>query len=143
MAAPNKTQPTPRSVEAFLASVAHPTRRADAQALDALFRRVTGWAPRMWGEAIVGYGSYDYRYASGRAGTFLATGFSPRKANLSLYIMPGYHDMGSLLERLGKHRCGKACLYVNTLADVDAAVIEEIVAEGLRNLRAHWPVRES
>ena len=137
----NKTQVTDADVRAFLDRVDHPTRRADAFALDEMFRRVTGWVPRMWGPSIVGYGSYHYTYDSGREGDFLATGFSPRKANLSLYIMPGYHEMGDLLDRLGKHRTGAACLYINKLADVEMDVLEEIVRRGLNDLASRWPVR--
>ncbi len=130
----NKTQPTEADVHGFLSAVEHDTRRADGLALDALCRRITGWTPRMWGPSIVGYGQYHYRYDSGREGDFLATGFSPRKANLSIYIMPGYQDYGAILDRLGKHKTGAACLYVNKLADVDVAVLEELIRTGLRDL---------
>ena len=94
----------------------------------------------MFGPTIIGYGSYDYTYESGHSGTSLATGFSPRKANLVLYIMPGYQDYGAMLERLGKHKLGKACLYINKLADVDMAVVEEIVATGVKDLGTRWPI---
>ena len=139
--AENKTQPTMQSVADFIGAVDHPVRRADAEALDAMFRRVTGWQPRMWGPTIIGYGQYHYTYDSGRAGDFLATGFSPRKANLSVYIMPGYADFGGILARLGKHKIGKSCLYINKLADVDMAVLEELVQAGLKDLAAKWPVQ--
>ena len=138
--AENKTQPTEQSVTDFIASVDHPVRRADAETLDALFRRVTGWTPQMWGPSIIGYGQYHYVYESGREGDFLATGFSPRKANLSLYIMPGYQEFGGMLDRLGKHKHGKACLYINKLADVDLGVLEELITTGLDGLRAKYPV---
>ena len=136
----NKTQITPVSPEEFIASVDHPTRRADAEALDGMFRRITGWQPRMWGPTMLGYGQYHYRYDSGREGDFLATGFAPRKANLSIYILPGYQDYDEILSRLGKHKHGKSCLYINKLADVDMAVLEELVRAGLRDLAKHWPV---
>ena len=139
----NKTTETDASVAEFLASVEHPVRRADALALDAMFREVTGFEPRMWGPTIVGYGRYHYVYDSGREGDFLATGFSPRKANLSLYIMPGYAEMGDLLDRLGKHKMGKSCLYINKLADVDMDVLRQIVRRGLDRLHAIWPVEPS
>lgn len=138
--AETKTQQTPASPAAFIAAVEHPTRRADAEALDTRFRRITGWQPRMWGPSIIGYGRYRYRYASGREGEFLATGFSPRKANLSLYIMPGYHEMDDLLSRLGKHKAGKACLYVTKLADVDLDVLDAIIERGLARLRDCYEV---
>lgn len=136
----NKTTATEASVKDFLASVEPERKRQDAEALDALFQRVTGFQPRMWGPTIVGYGQYHYRYATGREGDFLATGFSPRKASLSIYIMPGYGDFGDLLARLGKHKTGKSCLYVNKLADIDLSVLEELIAAGLRDLNTHWPV---
>lgn len=141
--ADNKTQATDVDVRAFLEAVEHPVRRADAIALHDMFRRVTGWTPRMWGPTIIGYGEYHYTYASGREGDFLATGFSPRKVNLSLYIMPGYQAFGHVLDRLGKHKKAKACLYINKLADVDMAVVEEIVRAGLDDLRTRWPVKAS
>lgn len=141
--AENKTTVTPVDPADFIAAVDHPTRRADALVLDGLFRRVTGFQPRMWGPTIIGYGQYHYTYDSGREGDFLATGFSPRKANLSIYIMPGYADFGAILDRLGKHRIGKSCLYVNKLADIDLTVLEELVRAGLDDLGARWPVRAS
>jgi len=141
--AENKTKATELSVPEFIASVENPTRRSDAETLDALFREVTGWEPRMWGPSIIGYGRYAYTYDSGRSGEFLATGFSPRKANLSLYIMPGYADFQSVLDRLGKYKTGKACLYINKLADVDIAVVEEIIRAGLDDLGKRWPVTPS
>ena len=138
--AQNKTTATEADVTAFLNAVEHPTRRADGVALDRLFRSVTGFAPRMWGPTIVGYGRYDYVYDTGREGSFLATGFSPRKANLSIYIMPGYQDYSEMLARLGKHKMGKSCLYINKLADVDIGVLEELIRAGLRDLDAKWAV---
>lgn len=139
--AKNKTQPTDIRPEDFIASVEHPIRRADAETLDALFREVTGFRPQMWGPTIIGYGQYHYRYDSGRAGDSLATGFSPRKSNLSIYIMPGYADFGDLLDLLGKHKLGKACLYVNKLADIDTDVLAELIRAGLDDLDRRWPVR--
>lgn len=141
--ADNKTQATEISPAAFIAGIDHPTRRADAETLDALFRDITGWQPRMWGPTIIGYGAYHYTYDSGREGDMCATGFSPRKANLSLYIMPGYQDFGHILDRLGKHKLGKACLYINKLADVDIDVVAEIIQAGLDDLGARWPVKPS
>lgn len=138
--AENKTVPTDVTVQSFLEAVEHPKRREDALVLDALFRRITGFEPKMWGPSIVGYGGYHYKYESGREGDFLATGFSPRKANLSIYIMPGYQDYSSILARLGKHKLGKSCLYVNKLEDIDLAVLEELILTGLSDLGKIWPV---
>jgi len=141
--AENKTKPTLARVDDFLASVDHPTRRADAQTLDTLFQEITGWRPAMWGPSIIGYGQYHYTYDSGRTGDFLATGFSPRKANLSIYIMPGYADFSDILARLGKHKIGKSCLYINKLADIDMDVLEELIRAGLKDLAEKWPVTPS
>ncbi len=136
-----KTVPTGADVGAFLAGVEPERRRLDAQALDPLFRAATGFAPQMWGDSIVGYGRYEYTYASGHSGSFLATGFSPRKSALSIYIMPGYSDFAPILSRLGKHKTGKSCLYINKLADVDADVLSELIRAGLKDLATHWPVQ--
>ncbi len=141
--AENKTQPTGESVEDFLSTVVPDGKRADALELDALFRDVTGFAPVMWGPTIIGYGSYDYVYESGRSGRFLATGFSPRKANLVLYIMPGYDEANPILARLGKHRMGRSCLNINKLADVDRGVLAELIRHGLDRLNGIWPVHPS
>ena len=141
--AQNKTQPTTVDVDAFLSAVEPERRREDGQALNTLFKRVTGWAPVMWGPSMIGYGSYHYRYDSGREGMSLATGFSPRKSNLSIYIMPGYADYSAILDRLGKHKTGKSCLYVNRLSDVDLDVLAELIQAGLNDLGRKWPVRPS
>ncbi len=137
----NKTQATNQSVGAFLADVQGDRKRGDAERLDQLFRDVTGFGPKMWGPSIIGYGRYHYKYASGREGDFLATGFSPRKANLTLYIMPGYADFGPILDRLGKYKKGKSCLYISKLDDVDTDVLKVLIAAGLRDLDQKWPVQ--
>jgi len=137
----NKTRPTTQTAADFIAAVDHPTRRADAVVMDAMFQNITGWKPRMWGPSMVGYGSYHYTYDSGRSGDFLATGFSPRKANMSIYIMPGYADFSDILARLGKHKIGKSCLYVNKLADIDLNVLQDLVRAGLEDLSSKWPVQ--
>lgn len=132
--AENKTRATGADVAAVLAAVTPATRQADAVRLDALFRSITGWEPRMWGPSIIGYGQYHYRYDSGREGDMCATGFAPRKANLVLYIMPGYADFAPILARLGKHKLGKSCIYINKLADVDEGVLRELITAGLLDL---------
>lgn len=139
----NKTKPTEMTVEAFLDAVEPGQKREEARRLDALFREVTGFNPVMWGPSMIGYGSYYYVYESGREGDFLATGFSPRKAKHSIYILPGYADYGSILDRLGKHSKGKSCLYVNKLADIDLQVLAELIETGLKDLSAKWPVKPS
>lgn len=137
----NKTRPTGQAVTRFIAAVEPEPKRKDAEALDRLFRQVTGFDPVMWGPSIIGYGRYHYRYDSGREGEFLATGFSPRKARHSIYIMPGYADYGDILARLGKHKMGKSCLYVNKLADIDLDVLAELIRAGLHDLDKKWPVQ--
>jgi hypothetical protein len=126
----NKTQPTDRKVEEFLAQVPHPVRRADAFVLLEMMARLTGEEPVLWGPSMVGFGSYHYRYASGREGDALAVGFSPRSANLALYGLTIAPQAQELLPRLGKHRAGAACLYVNKLADVDTDVLERLIGAG-------------
>lgn len=121
-----RMKPTDASVDAFLEGVAHPTRRADGKALSAMMGRVTAEPAVLWGPSIVGFGSVHYRYASGHEGDMPRVGFSPRSAHLVLYV-GGFADYEALLSRLGKHRRSQACLYVNRLADVDLAVLEEIV----------------
>ena len=127
-------------VKTFLQEVTPPRRQAEALELDGLFRRVTGWNPQLYKGGMLGYGRYDYVYASGRAGSFLATGFAPRKAKLSIYIMPGYTDFGGILARLGKHTKGKSCLYLNKLADADLDVLAELIRAGLDDLKTRWPI---
>ncbi len=137
----NKTQMTGGDVDRILDAVTPERRRDEARALDALFRRVTGWQPRLWGPSMIGYGWYHYRYESGREGDFLATGFSPRKAALSIYILPGYADFGDILARLGKHKLGKSCLYLTRLEHADMDVLAELIAAGLADLNRRWPVQ--
>jgi len=136
-----KTSVEPEDFVRWVQAVEPERRRAEALALDALFRSTTGFAPRIWSGGMVGYGAYDYTYASGRSGTWFATGFAPRKAKLSIYIMPGYADFGSILGRLGLHSMGKSCLYITRLERIDMNVLGELISEGLENLGRHWPVR--
>lgn len=137
----NKTQPTDVSPAQYIETVEPLRRRTDAYKLLDLFGRVTGYDAVMWGPSMIGFGRYHYTYASGRNGEFLATGFAPRKAAMSIYIMPGYQDFGAILSRLGKHKLGKSCLYVNKLADIDFDVLAELIRAGLRDLDAIWPVQ--
>ncbi len=131
------------AVASFLAGVEHKTRSIDAYVLLEKMTEWTGWNARMWGASIIGFGSYHYRYDSGREGDCHVTGFSPRKASMSVYIMPGYRDISDKLERLGKHKMGKACLYINKLSDVDMAVLEEIVKDGVAYMKANYEVTAS
>lgn len=131
-----KTRPTNASVAAFLNAIEDPDRRRDCKAIAQLMKRVTGAKPKMWGPSIVGYGSYHYRYASGREGEWPLAGFSPRKNDLTLYIMSGFRGQQALLKKLGKHQTGKACLYLKRLADVDLDVLEELVRRSVEHKRA-------
>ena len=123
----NKTRQTGSSVDAFIDAVGNDRRRKDARTVKALMERVPGWEPKMWGPGIVGYGEYHYKYESGREGDFLITGFSPRKNALTIYILPGFERYADLMEKLGKHKTGRSCLYINKLEDVDLSVLEELV----------------
>ncbi len=134
-----KTKQNDASVEDFLAGVAHDRRREDSLALLDLFKRLTGEPPKMWGSSIIGFGTYEYRYASGRTGAWPRVGFSPRKQSLTIYAMPGFSNREELLGRLGKHRTGRSCLYINKLADVDMAVLAEIVESSLETMRERYP----
>jgi hypothetical protein len=125
--------------EAFLAGV-EPARREEAERLLTIFAEESGYPPRLWGGSMVGFGRYAYRYDSGHTGESLATGFAPRKAELSIYILPGYADFGAILARLGAHRTGKSCLYLRRLAAVDEAVLRELIRAGLRDLGQRWEV---
>ena len=135
----NKTEPTDISPEDFIAAVEHPVRRADALVLLEMMRRLTGDEPRMWGPSIIGFGSYHYKYETGREGDSLRTGFSPRKSGQVIYIMPGYANYTLILDRLGKFKEGKSCLYITKLADVDLAVLEELVQAGLDDMARKYP----
>ncbi|MBI4032238.1 DUF1801 domain-containing protein [Candidatus Berkelbacteria bacterium] len=135
-----KTKKNDASVEEFLNSVEPEQKRADAKTIEKLMRKVSGEKPKMWGSAIVGYGTYHYTYASGREGDWMKIAFSPRKQNLTLYLMPGYQfeSMKELLGKLGKHKLGKGCLYITKLADVDLKVLEQLMRESLKLLHTQY-----
>ena len=126
-------------VEAFIEAVANDTRRDDARTLLKLMRRVTRQSPKMWGKSLVGFGNYFYRYESGREGEYFITGFSPRKANLVVYIMPGFEGAASLMAKLGKHKTGVSCLYINKLADVDLDVLTQLIRESVAEMKRRYP----
>lgn len=136
----NKTTQTDASVEDFLAGVENVRRREDARTVAAMMERVTGEPPRMWGPSIIGFGRYHYRYESGREGTLPLTGVSPRKQALTVYIMPGFSSYDDLMARLGRHRTGRSCLYINKLDDVDMAVLEDLVAKSVAWMRDKYGV---
>ncbi|HQV33170.1 MAG TPA: DUF1801 domain-containing protein [Calditrichia bacterium] len=130
--AQNKTVPNSHSVDAFLQTVDDEKKRADCFRILDMMGEITGEPPVMWGGSIVGFGTYHYKYESGREGDMLMTGFSPRKSNLTLYIMPGFGRYAELMDKLGKYKTGKSCLYIKRLADVDEAVLRELIDEGYR-----------
>lgn len=134
-----KTKPTEVSAEAFIAAVEDPVRRADAQRVHDMLARLTGEPARMWGPTIIGFGQYHYKYDSGHEGVMCRLGFSPRKAELVLYVLTGTPEQAGLLARLGKHRTGKSCLYIRKLADVDEGVLEELAANALAYMNAKYP----
>lgn len=133
-----KTRPTDESVTRFLDSIENEPKRRDAYAILELMREVTGEEPQMWGDSIIGFGSYHYKYASGREGDWFLTGFSPRVQNLTLYIMSGFDAYDNLLSKLGKHKTGKSCLYVNKLADIDKETLKELISESVVHMKATY-----
>lgn len=141
----NKTKPTDAKVAQFVAAVENDTRRADAETLLSLYADATGMEPAMWGPSIIGYGSYHYKYESGREGDMCRAGFSPRKGNIVLYLMGGYSNPGTQTEmdalraKLGKHKTGASCLYINKLADVDLDVLKQMVKLDLAYMDAKYP----
>ena|SRR6266850_1907512 len=134
--AENKTKPTKVSVTAFIAALKDPARRADAKTLVKLMQGASGEKPKMWGPAIVGFGSYHYQYDSGREGDMPVIAFSPRKAATVLYNMTGFSDAKALLAKLGKCKAGGACLYINKLADVDQKVLQSLAVKAVAARRA-------
>ena len=126
-----KTKRNDSSVEAFLDGIPDERKRRDSRTILQLMKRATGLEPEMWGDSIVGFGSYHYRYASGREGDWFVTGFSPRKQNLAIYVMPGFDRLQDLLGRPGKHKTSVSCLYINNPTDVDMDVLEELIGRSL------------
>ena len=137
--AETKTKPTEVSVDSFIDAVEHPTRREDARTVRAMMERITRHKPQMWGPSIVGFGSYRYKYDSGREGTACRLGFSPRKAQLVLYVLTETEGEAELLARLGKHKIGKCCLYINKLADVDMSVLEALTVRAWDWMNRRYP----
>jgi hypothetical protein len=131
-----KTKPNDQSVEAFLNNIADEKRREDSFKILALMKEVTKDEPKMWGDSIIGFGSYHYEYASGREGDWFLTGFSPRKQNLTLYLMSGFEEYDNLLKNLGKFKTGKSCLYIKKIEDVDLQTLTELVKQSVAHMEA-------
>ena len=135
----NKTVPTSADVKAFIEAVPSVRKRDDAFKLLSMMQEITGEKPVMWGPSIIGFGSYHYKYDSGREGDSLITGFSPRKQALTIYAMPGFSEHQDLLGKLGKFKTGKSCLYINKLDDVNLDILKEIIESSVAYMRQHYP----
>lgn len=134
----NKTQPTDASVDEFIAA-ASPEKKSDSERLIAILQDITGEKPVLWGPSIIGFGRYHYEYDSGHEGDSVLIGFSPRKRELVIYIMPGFDSFQALLAKLGKHKAGKSCLYIKRLSDIDLKVLTELMAESVKHMLGKHP----
>lgn len=136
--AENKTKTTEASVDDYLAAIEDEARRKDCMALAKLMTKATKYKPVMWGSSIVGFGSYHYKYESGREGDSCLTGFSPRKGDISVYLMGDYEGREELFAQLGRHKMGKACLYIRQLSDVDLKVLEQLVIGSVAEMKRRY-----
>lgn len=136
--AENKTKATKVSVAEFINSIEDRQKRADARKVAAMMRRATGKRAKMWGASIVGYGTYHYKYESGREGDFMITGFSPRRQALTVYVLPGFGRFDTLMGKLGKYKTGKSCLYIKRLSDVDEKVLEKLIDGSVKYMRKNY-----
>ena len=134
-----KTLPNDASVEEYLLSVENEDRRADTRAVIALMQQITGHPPVMWGDSIIGFDTYHYKYSSGREGDWMRSAVAPRKAALTVYIMAGFDRFGDLMERLGKYKTGSSCLYLKKLSDADPDVLEELIKSSVAYMRETYP----
>ncbi len=130
-----KTKKNKKSVSAFLKSIADDRKRKDAETIMKMMKRITNETPTMWGDSIVGFGSYHYVYDSGREGDWFVAGFAPRKRNLTLYVMSGFKRHDPLMKKLGKYKTGMSCLYITKLDDIDMDVLEDLVKESVKHMR--------
>jgi len=135
-----KTKPNDQNVDEFLKKVENPNKRDDCYEILKLMEEITQEEPIMWGDSIVGFGRYHYKYTSGREGDWLLTGFSPRKQNLTLYIMSGFEKYEALLKKLGKFKTGKSCLYINKLKEIDIAILKELITESVNYMKEQYPL---
>jgi len=136
--AENKTRATIASVTEFINAIEDRQKRADARKVAAIMRRVTGKRAKMWGSSIVGYGTYHYKYESGREGDFMIAGFSPRRQALTVYILAGFGRFDTLMGKLGKYKTGKSCLYIKRLSDVDEKVLEKLIDGSVKYMRNNY-----
>jgi hypothetical protein len=139
----NKTQPTNESVKDFINRITDEERRADCFAVAKIMEEVTGQKPKMWGPSIVGFGTFHYKYASGREGDWLVTGFSPRKKDLTLYLMMGFEKHAELMKKLGKHSAAKSCLYIKRLSDVHVPTLKTLIKKSVKQLEDYTKSRKN
>ena len=137
MAAEAKTKPTKVKVSDFLNKVSDATRREDCFAVAKMMEDITGEKPQMWGPSIVGFGTWHYKYASGHEGDWPVAAFSPRKQDLTLYLMPGFENRGELMSKLGKHKTGKSCLYIKRLSDIHIPTLKKLIKASVKDLKAN------
>jgi len=137
--AENKNQQNDSSVAAFLNQVVDERKRQDSYIILKLMEELSGHPPKMWGESIIGFGAYHYKYESGREGDFLRIGFAPRKQNIALYLIAGANRDADLLQKLGKYKTGVSCLYINKLADVNLDVLRTLITNSLAHMRENYP----
>ena len=136
-----KTTQNDKSVKSFLNSVIDENKRKDCREIMKLMQEITHKKPKMWGDSIVGFGSYHYKYESGREGDFFITGFSPRKQNLTICIMPGFSGYDSVIKKLGKHKTGKSCLYIKKLDDIDRNTLKELITDSVNYMTKSYPCK--
>jgi len=134
-----KTKPNEKSVDEFLKTVENPKRQTDCYEVLKLMKDITGEEPVMWGDSIVGFGTYHYKYKSGHEGEWFIAGFAPRKQNLTLYIMSGFDHYDNLLEKLGKFKKGKSCLYINKLTDIDISILKDLIIQSVNYMKKQYP----
>jgi hypothetical protein len=139
--AENKTVENKTSVTAFLSAIEDKRKRSEAKKIAAMMRKASGSQAKMWGSSIVGFGKYHYKYASGREGDSALVGFSPRKQNIAVYIMPGFKEFPTLMKKLGKYKTGKSCLYLSKLDDVDEGVLEDLIDKSVKLMRKRYNVK--
>lgn len=137
--AENKTKETKASVNKFINSIKDERIKADCKQIISVMKNITKEDPKMWGSGIVGFGSYHYKYESGREGDMCLTGFSPRKQNLTIYIISGFSRYPEMMTKLGKHKTGKSCLYIKTLDDIDMKVLKKMIAESVKYMKKRYP----
>ena len=133
-----KTQPNNKSVTSYLNSIDSANQKDDCFELLALMEEVTNEKARMWGDSIVGFGEYQYKYASGHSGRFMLTGFSPRKRNLVVYVIPGFSHFTGIMKKLGKYKTGKSCLYLNKLDDIDLIQLRELISQSVEYMHEKY-----